>query len=77
MPHWETVLLPWDLLCFPGRITWGGDKIGDKIGMDMATARLGENITGEDANNCLTEQSSWKSVYPIKRSNRMIVLLSH
>ena len=25
MPRWETALLPWDLLCFPGTITWEGD----------------------------------------------------
>ena len=25
MPKWEKALLPWDLLCSPGRIAWEGD----------------------------------------------------
>ena len=36
MPRWETALLPWDLLCSPGRIAWGGDN---KQWMDIATTR--------------------------------------
>ena len=27
MPRWEMALLPWDLLCSPGRIAWEGDKV--------------------------------------------------
>ena len=26
MTLWETAFLPWDLLCFPGRIAWEGDN---------------------------------------------------
>ena len=26
MPRWETALLPWDLLCTPGRFTWEVDN---------------------------------------------------
>ena len=26
MPRWEMALLPWDLLCSPGRIAWEGDN---------------------------------------------------
>ena len=29
--QWETALLPWDLLCSPGRIAWEGDKHGQKV----------------------------------------------
>ena len=35
MPRWETALLPWDLLCSPGTIAWGGDGIAT----DIATTR--------------------------------------
>ena len=30
MPRWETALLPWDLLCSPGRIAWEGDRYINK-----------------------------------------------
>ena len=27
MPRWETALIPWDLICSPGRFSWEGGKI--------------------------------------------------
>ena len=27
MPRWEMALLPWDLLCSPGKITWEEDLV--------------------------------------------------
>ena len=48
MPRWETALLPWDLLCSPGRIAWEGDTQ-----TDIATTRpkrpkgrFGEDYSG-------------------------------
>ena len=40
MPQWETTLLPWDLLCSPGRMAWEGDKIDTyDVRTDIATTR--------------------------------------
>ena len=47
MPQWETALLPWDLLCSPGTIAWGGDEIATDIATTRPKrpkGRFGENI---------------------------------
>ena len=39
MTRWETALLPWDLLCSPGRIAWEGDNKQSPPWTDFATTR--------------------------------------